>query len=101
MFDVTLTGVEELLRTFDAAAARVHSLQYTIPREFENWRTEDMHSQYPKPQVIRQAAHPARQPSASGSRGRGKRRQASAPEASAPAADIPAGRCCAPISTSS
>ena len=53
MFDVTLTGVDALLKTFDALAARVHSLQYTIPREFEDWRTQDMHSRYPTPQIIR------------------------------------------------
>jgi hypothetical protein len=53
MFDVTLTGFDALLKTFDAVAARVHSLQYTIPREFEDWRTQDMHSRYPTPQIIR------------------------------------------------
>jgi hypothetical protein len=53
MFDVTLTGVDALLKTFDALAARIHSLQYTIPREFEHWRTQDMHSRYPTPQIIR------------------------------------------------
>ena len=39
MFDVTLTGVDALLKKFDAVAAQVHSLQYTIPREFMDWRT--------------------------------------------------------------
>ena len=53
MFDVKLTGVDALLKKFDAVAAQVNSLQYTIPREFDDWRTENMNSRYPTPQIIR------------------------------------------------
>ena len=51
MFDITLTGVDALLKKFDVVTAQVHSLQYTIPREFEAWRTDDMNSRYPTPQI--------------------------------------------------
>ena len=100
MFEVTLTGVEELLRTFEAAKARVHSLQYTIPREFENWRTEDMHSKYPKPLVTKKRRI-LRVSQRIYSRGRGSAAKHPRLEASAPRTDTPAARCCAPISTSS
>ena len=53
MFEVKLTGVDALLTKLDAVANQVHSLQYTIPRAFMDWRTEDMNSRYPNPQVIR------------------------------------------------
>ena len=53
MFDLKLTGVDALLKKLDAVTAQVHSLQYTIPREFEDWRTQDMNSRYPTPQIIR------------------------------------------------
>ena len=89
MFDVTLTGVDALLKTFDAVAARVHSLQYTIPREFEDWRTQDMHSRYPTPQIIRRGRR-LRVTKRIWNRGRGKAPQASAPEAPAQARIFPA-----------
>ena len=83
MFDVTLTGVDALLKKFDAVAAQVHSLQYTIPREFEDWRTQDMHSRYPTPQIIRRGRR-LRVTKRIWNRGRGKAPQASAPEAPPP-----------------
>ena len=55
MFDVKLTGVDALLKKFDAVAAQVHSLQYTIPREFTDWRSRGHEQPVPEP-----AGHPAR-----------------------------------------
>ena len=100
MFDVTLTGVDALLKKFDAVAARVHSLQYTIPREFEDWRTRG-HAQ-PLPDA---ADHPARAQAARHQTHLEPRpRQGTASiraRNTGAGADIPGGRCCGPSSTSS
>ena len=75
MFEVKLDGVDALLKKFDAVTAQVHSLQYTIPREFEGWRTDDMNSRYPNPQIIRRGRRTAASPSASGTAAAARPRQ--------------------------
>jgi hypothetical protein len=53
MFDVKLEGVDELVKKLDIVINKTHSLQYTMPREYEDWRSEDMHSRYPHPLVTK------------------------------------------------
>jgi hypothetical protein len=53
MFSVSLEGADAVVKNLDAVINKIHSLQTYMPREYADWRTDDMNSRYPDAHVSR------------------------------------------------
>jgi len=51
MFEVKLEGGDAVVKNLDAVIYKIHSLQTYMPREYSNWRIEDMNSKFPDAHV--------------------------------------------------
>jgi hypothetical protein len=46
-FEISIDGVDPLLKKFDAYAEQLKELQTTMPEELVKWQREDMHRHFP------------------------------------------------------
>ena len=47
MFEIEISGVDELLKKFDTFSKQIDELHSAVPDELVAWQRDDMHRQYP------------------------------------------------------